>query len=79
VKIATCHEEDIAHIVASWTGVPVNKLTESESEKLHMEDTHQRPIGQEEAVGFQSNSPREGRFEELNRPIASLCSLDQQV
>ncbi|MEL6903748.1 MAG: ATP-dependent Clp protease ATP-binding subunit ClpC, partial [Cyanobacteria bacterium J06606_4] len=32
-------EEDIAHIVASWTGVPVNKLTESESEKLlHMED-----------------------------------------
>ncbi len=45
-------EEDIAHIVASWTGVPVNKLTESESEKLlHMEDTlHQRLIGQDEAV-----------------------------
>jgi len=31
--------EDIAQIVASWTGVPVNKLTESESELLHMEDT----------------------------------------
>jgi len=45
-------EEDIAHIVASWTGVPVNKLTETESEKLlHMEDTlHQRLIGQDEAV-----------------------------
>jgi ATP-dependent Clp protease ATP-binding subunit ClpC len=46
------NEEDIAQIVASWTGVPVNKLTESESEKLlHMEDTlHQRLIGQEDAV-----------------------------
>jgi len=45
-------EEDIAYIVASWTGVPVNKLTESESEKLlQMEDIlHQRLIGQEQAV-----------------------------
>ena len=46
------NEEDIAHIVASWTGVPVQKLTESESVKLlNMEDTlHQRLIGQDEAV-----------------------------
>ncbi|MEX0588443.1 MAG: ATP-dependent Clp protease ATP-binding subunit, partial [Cyanobium sp.] len=44
-------EEDIAHIVASWTGVPVQKLTESESAKLlNMEETlHQRLIGQDEA------------------------------
>ena len=46
------NEEDIAHIVASWTGVPVQKLTESESVKLlNMEETlHQRLIGQDEAV-----------------------------
>jgi ATP-dependent Clp protease ATP-binding subunit ClpC len=45
-------EEDIAHIVASWTGVPVQKLTESETAKLlNMEETlHQRLIGQDEAV-----------------------------
>src|SRR5919202_5078836 len=45
-------EEDIAQIVASWTGVPVNKLTDTESELLlHIEDTlHQRVIGQDEAV-----------------------------
>jgi ATP-dependent Clp protease ATP-binding subunit ClpC len=44
-------EEEIAHIVASWTGVPVQKLTESEADKLlHMEGTlHQRIIGQEDA------------------------------
>merc|ERR1711998_683074 len=45
------NEEDIAQIVASWTGVPVQKLTESESVKLlNMEETlHQRLIGQDEA------------------------------
>ena len=45
-------EEDIAQIVASWTGVPVQKLTESESVKLlNMEETlHKRLIGQDEAV-----------------------------
>ena len=45
-------EEDVAHIVASWTGVPVQKLTETESVKLlNMEETlHQRLIGQDEAV-----------------------------
>ena len=49
---AMVNEEDIAQIVASWTGVPVQKLTESESVKLlNMEETlHQRLIGQDEAV-----------------------------
>jgi ATP-dependent Clp protease ATP-binding subunit ClpC len=69
-------EEDIAHIVASWTGVPVNKLTESESIKLlHMEDTlHQRLIGQEEAVRAVSRAIRRARvgLKNPNRPIASF-------
>ncbi|HAE05992.1 MAG TPA: ATP-dependent Clp protease ATP-binding subunit ClpC, partial [Richelia sp.] len=69
-------EEDIAHIVASWTGVPVNKLTESESEKLlHMEDTlHQRLIGQEDAVRSVSRAIRRARvgLKNPNRPIASF-------
>jgi ATP-dependent Clp protease ATP-binding subunit ClpC len=69
-------EEDIAHIVASWTGVPVNKLTESESEKLlHMEDTlHNRLIGQEEAVKAVSRAIRRARvgLKNPNRPIASF-------
>jgi ATP-dependent Clp protease ATP-binding subunit ClpC len=69
-------EEDIAQIVASWTGIPVNKLTESESEKLlHMEDTlHQRLIGQEEAVKAVSRAIRRARvgLKNPNRPIASF-------
>ena len=69
-------EEDIAHIVASWTGVPVNKLTETESEKLlHMEDTlHQRIVGQEEAVKSVSRAIRRARvgLKNPNRPIASF-------
>ncbi|MBF2009723.1 ATP-dependent Clp protease ATP-binding subunit [Chlorogloeopsis fritschii PCC 9212] len=70
------NEEDIAHIVASWTGVPVNKLTESESEKLlHMEETlHQRLIGQEDAVKAVSRAIRRARvgLKNPNRPIASF-------
>ncbi|MCM1982199.1 ATP-dependent Clp protease ATP-binding subunit [Lyngbya confervoides] len=69
-------EEDIASIVASWTGVPVSKLTESESEKLlHMEDTlHQRLIGQDEAVKAISRAIRRARvgLKNPNRPIASF-------
>ncbi len=69
-------EEEIAHIVASWTGVPVNKITETESEKLlHMEDTlHQRIIGQEDAVKAISRAIRRARvgLKNPNRPIASF-------
>lgn len=69
-------EEDIAHIVASWTGVPVSKLTESESEKLlHIEETlHQRLIGQEDAVKAVSRALRRARvgLKNPNRPIASF-------
>ncbi|CAN1210655.1 ATP-dependent Clp protease ATP-binding subunit [Tumidithrix helvetica PCC 7403] len=69
-------EEDIAYIVSSWTGVPVSKLTESESLKLmQMEDTlHQRLIGQEEAVRAISRAIRRARvgLKNPNRPIASF-------
>nr|ARO91179.1 ATP-dependent Clp protease ATP-binding subunit [Flintiella sanguinaria] len=69
-------EEDIAQIVASWTGIPVTKLTKSESEKLlHMEDTlHNRIIGQEEAVVAVSKAIRRARvgLKNPNRPIASF-------
>ncbi|MEM1167692.1 MAG: ATP-dependent Clp protease ATP-binding subunit [Cyanobacteria bacterium P01_H01_bin.35] len=69
-------EDDIAHIVASWTGVPVSKLTESESEKLlHIEDTlHQRLIGQDDAVKAVSRALRRARVGLKNpkRPIASF-------
>lgn len=69
-------EEEIAHIVASWTGVPVQKLTESEVDKLiHMEDTlHQRIIGQEDAVKAISRAIRRARvgLKNPNRPIASF-------
>jgi ATP-dependent Clp protease ATP-binding subunit ClpC len=69
-------EEDIAQIVASWTGVPVQKLTESESVKLlHMEETlHQRLIGQDEAVKAVSKAIRRARvgLKNPNRPIASF-------
>ncbi len=70
------NEEDIAHIVASWTGVPVQKLTESESVKLlNMEDTlHKRLIGQDEAVKAVSKAIRRARvgLKNPNRPIASF-------
>nr|QCI08402.1 Clp protease ATP binding subunit [Ptilothamnion sphaericum] len=69
-------EEDIAEIVAFWTGIPVTKLTKSESEKLmHMEETlHGRIIGQDEAVIAVSRAIRRARvgLKNPNRPIASF-------
>lgn len=68
--------EEIAYIVSSWTGVPVSKITETESQKLlHMEDTlHERLIGQEEAVKAVSRAIRRARvgLKNPNRPIASF-------
>ncbi|ESA36865.1 atp-dependent clp protease atp-binding protein [Leptolyngbya sp. Heron Island J] len=69
-------DEDIADIVASWTGVPVSRLTESESAMiLHLEDTlHKRVVGQNEAVEAVSKAIRRSRVGMRNpdRPIASL-------
>merc|ERR1711937_778236 len=69
-------EDDIAHVVAAWTGIPVNKLSKTESEKLLvMEDTlHSRIIGQEQAVSAVSKAIRRARvgLRNPNRPIASF-------
>lgn len=69
-------EEDIAQVVAAWTGVPVNRLTESESVMLlHLEDVlHERVIGQEEAVKAVARAVRRSRvgLKNPDRPIASL-------
>nr|YP_009863774.1 Clp protease ATP binding subunit [Pavlova sp. NIVA-4/92]QKE31105.1 Clp protease ATP binding subunit [Pavlova sp. NIVA-4/92] len=69
-------EDNIAEIVASWTGIPVNKLSKSESEKLmNMEKTlHGQIIGQNEAVVAISRAIRRARvgLKNPNRPIASF-------
>jgi ATP-dependent Clp protease ATP-binding subunit ClpC len=69
-------EEEIAQIVASWTGVPVTKLTETQSENLlNLEARlHERIIGQDEAVKAVSRAIRRARvnLKNPNRPIASF-------
>ena len=68
--------EDIAEIVAMWTGIPVVQLTQEESERLlHLEDTlHKRVIGQDEAVTAIAKAIRRGRvgLKDKNRPIGSF-------
>jgi len=72
-------EEDIATIVARWTGIPVQRMLESESEKLAKieEELHKRVIGQEEAVHAVSNALRRSRagIGEEKRPIGSFLFL----
>ena len=72
-------EEDIAHIVSSWTGVPVQKLAEEEAERLlRMEEIlHRRVIGQHEAVEAVSRAIRRGRagLKDPKRPIGSFIFL----
>ncbi len=71
--------EEIAEIVANWTGIPVNRLLEGETEKLlHMEERiHQRVVGQDEAVSVVSNAIRRARagMQDPNRPIGSFIFL----
>jgi len=68
--------EEIAQIVSSWTGVPVNKLTETEAELLlHLEETlHERVIGQDDAVTAVAKAVRRTRsgIQSPDRPIASF-------
>ncbi|MEL6352880.1 MAG: ATP-dependent Clp protease ATP-binding subunit [Cyanobacteria bacterium J06627_28] len=75
-KVPEVSDEDIADIVSSWTGVPVNAITETESAMMmHLEDTlHERVVGQHEAVEAVSRAIRRARvgLRGLNRPIASL-------
>ena len=75
----TVKQADIEKVVSSWTGIPITKLTENESEKLlHLEDLiHKRLIGQENAVSTVSEAVRRGRIglSNANRPIASFIFL----
>jgi len=77
--IPTVTEEDIANIVSKWTGIPVQRLTEKESEKLlHMEkELHKRIIGQDEAIRVVSQAIRRSRtgLKDLKRPIGSFIFL----
>jgi ATP-dependent Clp protease ATP-binding subunit ClpB len=72
-------EEDIAKVVASWTGIPVTKMLEGERQKLvKMEDRlKQRVVGQEDAVKAVSNAVRRARsgLQDPNRPIGSFIFL----
>jgi ATP-dependent Clp protease ATP-binding subunit ClpB len=71
--------EDIAEVVASWTGIPVSRLMEGEVEKLvHMEDRlHERVVGQAEAVEAVANALRRARagLSDPDRPIGSFIFL----
>ncbi|MBA2535914.1 MAG: AAA family ATPase, partial [Actinobacteria bacterium] len=72
-------EDDIAAVVGRWTGIPVSRLLEGETEKLiHMEERlHERVIGQDEAVEAVANALRRARsgLQDPNRPIGSFVFL----
>ncbi|MFM7360450.1 MAG: ATP-dependent chaperone ClpB, partial [Cyanobium sp.] len=72
-------EDDIAEVIAKWTGIPVSKLVQSEMEKLlHLEDElHSRVIGQHEAVSAVADAIQRSRagLSDPNRPIASFLFL----
>jgi len=71
--------EDVAEVVAEWTGIPVSKLLEGEVEKLlRMEEAlHRRVVGQDEAVQAVSNAVRRARagLQDPNRPIGTFIFL----
>jgi len=72
-------EDDVAAVVARWTGIPVERLLEGETEKLiHMEERlHQRVVGQDDAVEAVANALRRARtgLQDPNRPIGSFVFL----
>ena len=72
-------EEDIANVVAGWTGIPVTRLTEDEGERLlNLEKTlHERVVGQDEAVSAVARAIRRGRvgIKDPKRPIGSFLFL----
>ena len=71
--------DDIAEVVARWTGIPVSRMLESEREKLlHLEDElHKRVIGQEQAISAVANAVRRSRagLQDSKRPIGSFIFL----
>jgi ATP-dependent Clp protease ATP-binding subunit ClpC len=72
-------EEDIAHLISKWTGIPVSQMLEGEAEKLlHMEERiHERLVNQEEAVAAISEAIRRSRagLKDPRRPIGSFMFL----
>jgi ATP-dependent Clp protease ATP-binding subunit ClpC len=72
-------EEEIAQVVAMWTGIPVTRISEAESERLlHMEDAlHQRVVGQQEAIDIVAKAVRRARagLKDPKRPIGSFIFL----
>jgi ATP-dependent Clp protease ATP-binding subunit ClpC len=76
---STVHEEDIAELIAKWTGIPVARMLEGETEKLiHMEERiHDRIVDQEEAVTAISEAIRRGRagLKDPRRPVGSFIFL----
>ena len=76
---STVDEEDIAGLVAQWTGIPVSRMMETETDKLvHMEERlHQRIVDQEEAVAAVSEAIKRGRagLKDPKRPIGSFIFL----
>ena len=72
-------EDDIASVVGRWTGIPVDRLMEGETEKLiHIEERlHQRVVGQDEAVSAVANALRRSRtgLQDPDRPIGSFVFL----
>jgi ATP-dependent Clp protease ATP-binding subunit ClpB len=72
-------EDDVGQVVARWTGIPVDKLLEGETDKLiHMEERlHERVVGQDEAVEAVANALRRARsgLQDPNRPIGSFVFL----
>ena len=78
-NVVTLTEEDIADVVANWTGIPVKKISQDENERLkNLEaELHKRVIGQNEAVEAVSKAIRRGRLglKDPNRPIGSFLFL----
>jgi len=78
-KTDTVTEEDIAEVISSWTGIPVSRLTQEESERLMKleEILHKRVVGQDEAVKAVARAIRRGRvgLKDPNRPIGSFIFL----
>src|SRR5207245_2415385 len=72
-------DEEVAEVVAKWTGIPVSRLMEGVVEKLiHMEERlHERVIGQDEAVSAVANALRRSRagLQDPDRPIGSFLFL----
>ena len=78
-NVTILNDEDIAEVIASWTNIPVKKLTQDENEKLKNleENLHKRVVGQNEAVEAVAKAIRRGRvgLKDPKRPIGSFLFL----